>query len=145
LPERIEETLLVVVPFKDRGVEYVSGDRVPIRHRRIRQIAAENPDFFRMEYAPEDLDMEWLAALEVEAEKRYEAQKHLAEEQKVRQKRALRHELETQDLPQPELEKRFKKQEEDEKKRKERIREERERETVESNVLIGERYSGFNY
>jgi hypothetical protein len=98
-----------------------------------------------MEFAPEDLDLEWLAAIEVEAEERYKAQKRLDEEQKARQKRAIRHELDSQDLPQPELERRFKKQEAEEEKRKEKMREERERETVESNVLIGERYSGFNY
>jgi hypothetical protein len=145
LPELITETLLVVEGFKDRGTEYWPGDRVPVHHRAFRRLAAQHPSWFAMEFAPEDLDLEWLAAIEAEAEEKYEAQKRLAEEQKARQKRAIRHELDSQDLPQPELERRFKKQEAEEEKRKEKMREERERETVESNVLIGERYSGFNY
>lgn len=146
MPERIEETLLVVEGFKDRGTEYWPGDRVPVHHRAIRRIAAQHPSWFAMEFAPEDLDLEWLAKIEVEAEEKYEAQKRLLEEQKARQKRALRHELESQGQPQqPDLERRFKKQEAEEKKRREKMREEREREAVESNVFIGERYSGFNY
>jgi hypothetical protein len=146
MPELITETLLVTVPFKDRGVEYLVGDRVPVHHRAIRRIAAQHPSWFAMEYAPEDLDLQWLAAIEEEAEEKYEAQKRLAEEQKARQKRALRHELESQGQPQqPDLERRFKKQEDEDRKRKEKVREEREREAVESNVIIGDRYSGFNY
>jgi hypothetical protein len=146
MPERIEETLLVVEGFKDRGTEYWPGDRVPVHHRAIRRIAAQHPSWFAMEYAPDNLDLEWLAALEVEAEKKYEAQKRLVEEQKARQKRALRHELESQGQPQqPDLERRFKKQEAEDRRRKEKMREEREREAVESNVTIGDRYSGFNY
>jgi hypothetical protein len=46
----------------------------------------------------------------------------------------LRHELDSQDLPQPELEKRFRKREEAEEKRKQTVREEREREAVEERV-----------
>jgi hypothetical protein len=145
MPELITETLLVTAAFKHDGVEYFRGDRVPVRHRAIRRLAAQHPGWFAMEYAPEDLDLQWLATIEVEAEERYKAQKRLIEEQKARQKRALRHELESQDQPQPELEKRFRKQVEAEEKRKEKMREERERETVENNVLLGERYGGFNY
>jgi hypothetical protein len=147
LPELITETLLVVAGFRHDGVDYLRGDRVPVRHRAIRRIAAASPHFFAMEYAPEDLDLEWLAALEVEAEERYEAQKRLDEERKARQKRAIREELGAQDQPQPELEKRFRKQEEAEEKRKQQLREEREREAVEQQVAIleGDRYAGFNY
>jgi hypothetical protein len=42
MPEKIEETLLVVEGFKDRGTEYWPGDRVPVRHRAIRRIAAQH-------------------------------------------------------------------------------------------------------
>ena len=146
MPELITETLLVVEGFKDRGTEYWPGDRVPVHHRAFRRLAAQHPSWFAMEYAPDDLDLQWLAAIEEEAEEKYEAQKRLAEEQKARQKRALRHELESQGQPQqPDLERRFKKQEDEDRKRKEKVREEREREAVESNVIIGDRYSGFNY
>jgi hypothetical protein len=99
MPELITETLLVTAPFKHDGVDYFRGDRVPVRHRAIRRIAAESPHLFAMEYVPEDLDLQWLAALELEAEARYRTAKQAREEQMERQKRALRHELETQDLP----------------------------------------------
>jgi hypothetical protein len=141
LPQLISETLLVVEGFKDRGTEYWPGDRVPVHHRAFRRLAAQHPSWFAMEFAPEDLDLEWLAALEAEAEEKYEAQKRLAEEQKARQKRAIRHELDSQDLPQPELERRFKKQEAEEEKRKQQVREEREREEVERRLAL---LDGFN-
>jgi hypothetical protein len=144
MPELITETLLVTTAFKHDGVNYFRGDRVPVRHRAIRRLAAQHPSWFAQEFAPEDLDLEWLAAIETEAEERYRAAKHAREEQKARQKRALRHELEGQDQPQPELEKRFRKQQEEEEKRKQQVREERERESVERNVaLIGE--DGFHF
>jgi hypothetical protein len=66
--------------------------------------------------------------------------------EKARQKRALREELQGQDRPQPDLERRFKKQEAEEKKRKEKLREEREREAVETQIaIVGDMRSGFNY
>jgi hypothetical protein len=149
MPELITETLLVTVPFKDRGVDYVVGDRVPVRHRAIRRLAAQHPSWFAMEFAPEDLDLEWLADIEEEAEEKYKVQKRLGEEAKARQKRAIRHELDAQDQPRPgelDLERRFKKQEAEEKKRKEKMREEREREAVESQVtLTGNYLSGFHF
>jgi hypothetical protein len=147
MPELITETLLVTAAFKHDGVEYFPGDRVPVRHRAIRRIAAESPHLFAMEYAPEDLDLEWLASLEVEAEARYRTAKQAREAQKERQKRALREELNSQDQPQPELEKRFRKQEEEEEKRKQQVREEREREEIETQIAtVGDDYrSGFNF
>jgi hypothetical protein len=143
MPELISETLLVVAPFKDRGVEYLRGDRVPVRHRRIRQIARDHPELFAMEFASEPVDPEWLANLDLEYEERYLQVKRGREEQKARQKRAIRQELESQDLPQPVLERRFREQQEEEEKRKQQVREEREREVVERDVaLTGE---GFHF
>jgi hypothetical protein len=75
--QRVEDTLLVVESFKSDGVEYLAGDRVPTRHRAIRRIAAQRPDFFAMEWSTEPLDLEWLAS--IEAEGRYEAVEHLRE------------------------------------------------------------------
>jgi hypothetical protein len=144
MPELITETLLVTAPFKDRGVEYLRGDRVPVRHLHIRQIARERPELFRMEYATEELDLEWLAGLEADFEEQYRAVKHAREKEKDRRKRALRQELETQDIPQHDLERRFAKQEREREKREQDAREEREREAVERNIaLIGE--SGFHF
>jgi hypothetical protein len=147
MPELITETLLVTAAFKHDGVEYFRGDRVPVRHRAIRRIAAASPHLFAMEYAPEDVDLEWLAALEVEAEARYRTAKQAREAEKERQKRALRQELESQDQPQPELERRFKKQEAEDRKRKAKMREEREREEVEKQIaMVGDDLrSGFNF
>jgi hypothetical protein len=136
LPERVEETLLVVVPFTDRGTEFRPGDRVPIRHRRMRQVAAKHPEFFRMEYETEELDLQWLADLEVGFERKYEAAVHAREEEKARRKRALRQELETQDIPDHELERRFKRQEAERKEREQEAKEEREREAVERNIAL---------
>jgi hypothetical protein len=113
MPELITETLLIVTPFKHRGTEYERGDRVPIRHRAIRRLAAERPEWFAQEYAPEPVDLEWLASLEAGFEDRYLAVKRAREEAKARQERALRAELEEQSAPQPELERRFARQEEE--------------------------------
>lgn len=144
MPELITETLLVTAAFKHDGVDYFRGDRVPVRHRAIRRIAAASPHLFAMEYAPEDLDLEWLAAIELEAEERYRTAKQASEAEKERQKRALREELKAQDRPQPELERRFRKQQEEEEKRKQQVREERDREEIERRIdLVGG--SGFNY
>jgi hypothetical protein len=147
MPELITETLLVVAPFKDRGTEYLRGDRVPVRHLHIRQIAREQPELFAMEYAAEPLDLKWLARVEEDFEEQYRAVKHAREEEKARRKRALREEFESQDRPQPELERRFAKQEADDRKREKEAREEREREAVERDIaLIGDEFrSGFNF
>jgi hypothetical protein len=144
LPQLISETLLVVAPFKDRGADYLPGDRVPIRHRRIRQIVAGNPQWFAMEYSVEPVDLKWLAGLEAEFESKYRELKQAREEEKTRRKRALRRELGTQDIPDHELERRFAEQEREREKREQEARDERERESVEQNIaLTGE--SGFHF
>jgi hypothetical protein len=60
-----------------------------------------------MEYASEPVDLEWLAGLEALFEGRYREFKHAREKEKVRQQRNLREELETQDVPQHDLERRY--------------------------------------
>ena len=64
MPELITETLLVVERFKHGGEEYERGDRLPVRHRWVRRVARENPEWFRMEYAPEDVDLALLDSIE---------------------------------------------------------------------------------
>jgi hypothetical protein len=146
MPERIEDTLLVVSHFQDRGVDYRPGDRLPLRHRRVRQLAAERPELFRMEFSTEPVDLNWLAGLEAGFEERYQAVKREHERQKDRQERALREELQEQNRGQPELERRFKKQEGERKRREREAREEREREALESRIEIGgDLRSGFNF
>jgi hypothetical protein len=146
MPQRIEDTLLVVESFKSDGVEYVAGDRVPTRHRSIRRIAAASPQFFAMEYGTEPLDLHWLASIEAEAEGRYEAVKRRREAEKGQRERALREELKSQNRSQPELERRFEKQEAERRRREEEAREEREREELEREIaLSSDLRSGFNF
>jgi hypothetical protein len=145
MPEKITDTLLVVESFEQNGVEYRAGDRVPTRHRAIRRIAAQRPELFVMEYETEPLDLHWLASIEAEAEGRYEAVLARREAEKAQAKRALREELKSQEQGQPELEKRFRKQEEEKKRREQEAREEREREELEREIAFTDAYrSGFN-
>ena len=147
MSQRIEDTLLVVQPFQGRnGTEYVPGDRLPIRHRWVRRVAAEQPEFFVMEFATEPLDLQWLASLEADAEARYETVKRLREAEKAQRKRALRRELKEQEAPQPVLERRFRQQENERKRREQEVREEREREALEREIeFAGDLQSGFNF
>ena len=145
--QRIEDTLLVVAPFQGQnGTQYLPGDRLPIRHRWVRRLAAEHPEFFVMEFATEPLDLRWLASIEADAEERYEAVKRLREAEKGQRERALRQELKEQEAPQPVLERRFRQQENERARREREAREEREREELESRIEIaGDLRSGFNW
>jgi hypothetical protein len=147
MPQRIEDTLLVVASFKDRnGTEYLPGDRLPIRHRWVRQLAAEQPELFVMEFATEPVDLDWLSRLGAMYEERYLAAKRARDGQEERRQRALRQEMEEQEAPQPELERGFKQQEKERKRREQEAREEREREALEREIeLAGDLRSGFNY
>jgi hypothetical protein len=143
MPELVRDTLLVVQSFKSDGVEYLVGDHVPTRHRAIRRVAAAHPEWFRMEYETAEVDLAWLAEVEAEAEERYEAVQRLKKAEEGRRERALREELKEQDMPQPELERRFKEQEQERKRREQEVSEEREREALEAQTapLAG----GFHY
>lgn len=147
MPELVTETLLVVERFSDRGTDYVPGDRVPVRHRRIRQVARENPQWFRMEYETAEIDPDWLAKLDAEFESKYRTMKQAREEEKIRRKRVLRRELEEQGIPDHELERRFAKQEAEREKREREMKKEREREKVERDIaIVGDQYrSGFHF
>ena len=138
----ILETLLVVEPFTHAGETYERGDRLPVRHRWVRNVARENPTRFRMEYATEDVDLRWLASIEDDSEERYHAVLASREAEKARRERTLRDELKTQEAPQPDLEHRFKKQQAEDRKREEQMREEREREEIERAVEL---QGGFHF
>jgi hypothetical protein len=142
MPQLITETLLVVTPFKDRGVEYRAGDHVPVRHRRIRQVAREHPSWFRAEYETTEVDLAWLASLDAEAEGRYEAVKRLEGAEKAQRERALRQELQDQDKGQGDLERRFEHQENERKRQEQELAAEREREALEAQTALT---SGFHY
>jgi hypothetical protein len=146
MPQRIEDTLLVVESFKSDGEEYLAGDRVPTRHRAIRRIAAERPELFAMEWSTEPVDLQWLASIEAVAEGRYEAVKRLREAEKGQRERALREEMKEQERGQPELERRYRRQQEEQKKREQQVLEEREREELEREIAFtSELRSGFNF
>jgi hypothetical protein len=132
MPELITDTLLVVERFKHGGDEYERGDRLPAHHRWVRRVAREDPELFAVEYAPEPVDLSWLAGLEDDSELRYRNR----EAEKARQERARRDELEAQDAPQPELERRDAKQEAERKKRDEQAREDVEREKLERRIEL---------
>ena len=73
---------------------YERGDRLPARHRWVRRVARENPELFAVEYAPEPVDLSWLAGLEDDSELRYRNLLRTREAEKARQERARRDELE---------------------------------------------------
>jgi hypothetical protein len=138
VPELITETLLVFEAFKHKGEEYSRGDRLPVRHRWVRRVVAEHPDWFRVEFAPEDVDLHWLASLEDDAGERYQAVLRAREEGKARHERAQRDELAEQSRSQPDLERRYAKQEAEREREREQVRGEREREKTEQAVeLLG--------
>lgn len=140
MPELITETVLVFEPFKHGDMDYQRGDRLPIRHRWVRRVAREHPDWFRMEYAPEDVDLGLLDSLEVEAEERYQAVLRAREAEKARRERALKAEFAEQNRAQPELERRLAKQEAEQRKQEEKAREERKREEIERNIELARGY-----
>jgi hypothetical protein len=142
VPEPITETVLVFEPFVHAGDQYVHGDRLPVRHRWVRRVAREHPDWFRVEYAPEDIDLHWLDSMEDDAERRYQAVVRAREEAKARGERALREELTEQTRSQPDLERRLVKQEAEQRKREEQMREERKREEAERAIELR---GGFNF
>ena len=141
MPERIEETLLVVERFKHGGMDYERGDKLPVRHRWVRRVAREHPDWFRMEYAPEDVDVRWLDSIEDDSEERYQAVLRAREAERARQERALREELKEQGRAQPELERAYKRQEDEKRKREEKAREERKREETERMIELRTGYN----
>ena len=69
MPQLVQDTLLVVVPFKDAtGFEYRVGDRALLRLGSVRQAALAHPEWFRQEHAPVEVDVEWLRDLHERAE-----------------------------------------------------------------------------
>ena len=66
-----------------------------------------------MEIAPEPVDLKWVASIEDDSEERYKAVLAAREAEKERRERAVRDELKEQNAGQPDLEKRYAKQEGD--------------------------------
>jgi hypothetical protein len=144
-PLRVEESLFVVEAFQDQGVEYRPGDRAQIRHRSIRLLALENPEWFRIEFETAPIDLDWLRGLEERAEANYRAAKQAIEDRKAAGERALRDELKHQNESQPHLEKRFKRQEAERDRYERERREQAERRALEADLVAANLGSGFHY
>jgi hypothetical protein len=148
-PQRIETTLLVVEPFKDRGGgEYRAGDRALLRHRNVRIAAQERPELFVMEYETAPVDQPWLRDLDGRYEAEYQQAKRGREEAEARRQRELCAELEAQSTTsssQKELERRFERQEKDRAEEKEAVQEERERQRLEAELAAGDLRHGFHF
>jgi hypothetical protein len=74
-PRLVTTSLLVVEDFVDAtGVEWRSGDRVPLQRLAVREAAKERPHMFVAEYetAPFDPTAEWFVQLDREYEARYQ-------------------------------------------------------------------------
>jgi hypothetical protein len=145
-PTRIEDTLLVVQGFRDAsGFEWRAGDRAPIVHKAVRQAALAHPDLFLLEFAPEPVDVGWLREVDATHEAAYRTEMRRRDEAAAAHERALRDEMRDQDLPQPELERRFKKQEQEREEREQEWRKELERRQIEEQLASSRRpRSGFN-
>ena len=93
MPELIAETLLVVEPFTHAGEQYERGDRLPLGHRWVRRVVAEQPELFRMEYAPEPVDLEWVASASRSRKAERKKREERAREEREREKLERRVEL----------------------------------------------------
>ncbi len=141
MPQLVQDSLLVVVPFKDAiGFEYRTGDRAPLRLGSVRQAALAHPEWFRQEHTPVEVDVEWLRELHEHAEAQYAT---AAKERTARRERERGEGLKVSDQARQSsnrLEHRYQQQEADRKRRQQELREQKERQRVEA--VIGR--SGFN-
>ena len=129
--------------FNDRsGAEWRPGDRAPLHSRAVRQFAMERPELFVMEYETAPVDQAWLRELDLRYEAEYERAKKRRDEREAGREKALHDELKAQDTPQPELERRYERQEQ-ERAEWEKVREERERQKLEGELAF-QRGSGFH-
>ena len=137
MPERVESSLFVVEPFTDSaGSEWQPGDRAPLVQLAVREAAAANPGWFRVEFATEPFDPAagWFREIVDRYEHEYAEAKRHRDGAEERRQAALRAELREQERSQPELERRYKRQEAEKAEREKRMREERERRQIENEM-----------
>ena len=140
MTQRVETSLLVVQGFRDgSGFEWKAGDAAPLSRRTVREAAAANPDWFVVEFATEPFDptADWFREIGEKYEQRYAQLKRHRDGAEERRQKALRAEMSTQDEPQPELERRYAKQEKERAGRRQQAREERERKQIEREIELG--------
>jgi hypothetical protein len=109
----VEDTLLVVEGFKDAtGFEYNVGDRAQVRFQAVRLAALKHPEWFRMEHAPVELDVDWLRDLHKRAETKYEQVKKARELQPQQQLREDRKTDQARKKDSDKLERQYREQQE---------------------------------
>jgi hypothetical protein len=136
----IETTLLVVEGYRDSsGFDWKPGDRAPLARRAVREAAAANPEWFVVEFGTEPFDpaADWFRQLGETYEQRYEKVKRHRDGAEQRRQQALRAEMKAQDEPQPDLERRYAKQEKERAEARQRARDARERQQIEAELEIG--------
>ena len=103
----------------------------------------ERPELFVMEYETAPVDLDWLRELDQRYEAEFQQAKKKRDEREAECEKALREEMKAQDAPQPELERRYEKQEKERAEREKKAREERERQKLEGELAF-QRGSGFH-
>jgi hypothetical protein len=139
-PARVETSLLVVQGFRDgSGFQWRAGDRAPLARRDVREAAAANPQWFVVEFSTEPFDpaADWFRQIGETYEARYAEAKRERDGAAERRQQELREELKQQEKGQPNLERRYQKQEKERAEWRERVREQRERETIERQLEYG--------
>jgi hypothetical protein len=147
-PRRVESSLLVVEDFKDEtGAEWRVGDRAPLARRAVRQAATERPELFRVEFEtlPFDPAAGWFGEIVTDYERRYAQLKARRDGEEERRQAALRRELKEQDRGQPDLERRYKRQEKEKEQRIKQARDEHERRRIEMEIEFASGYQGFGH
>jgi hypothetical protein len=134
---RIEGTLLVTEGFKDdaTGATYQAGDRAPLHYRSVRQHALEHPEAFRVEFATEPLDLDWLREIHEIHEANYVRTR---QSMAAREGEAMRAEWAAQEESKRRsgsLEKRYREQEKRDKERLAAMKDELERQRYERLVM----------
>jgi hypothetical protein len=139
-PRLVEESVLVIVDCKDAsGTEWKAGDRASLRRRAVREAVKAQPSWFAMEYETTDVDLDLIRRLDEQFEADFERVKRERAETGKRREKALRAELAEQERGQPDLERRYAKQEKERAEREKRALEERERQQIESALASGDR------
>src|SRR5687768_9170598 len=132
-PRLVEESVLVTADFKDAtGTEYRAGDRVSLRHRAVREAVKAQPSWFRQEFETVGVNLDLVRRLDEQFEAEYEQAKRHRDGAEVRRQAALRSELAEQGRGQPDLERRYQKQEAERRKREAEAREQLDRQAVEA-------------
>ncbi len=137
-PRRVESSVLVLEELTDpSGMTWRPGDRAPLARRAVREAVRERPELFVMEYETVPVDLDLLAELDERFEAQFAEIKRHRDGAEERRQKALREEIEAQNTPQPELERRFREQEKEREERAKRRREAAEREQIEREVELG--------